>query len=182
VAVRPIMVADAVAGVPVLRQKAKRVSQFDRNLRALVDDMIDTMRAAPGVGLAAPQIGVPLRVAVIEVDEKVTVLVNPEIVKKSGEEELDEGCLSVPGYWGRIKRAHSVTVKARDQFGREIRLKGEGLFGQALQHEIDHLNGILYIDRPGVWETCQRTRPQPAREPQAEEAEVVPVGPDDRSR
>jgi peptide deformylase len=175
VGVRPIMVRD----VPVLHQKAKRVSQFDRNLRALVDDMIDTMRTAPGVGLAAPQVGVPLRVAVIEVDEKVTVLVNPEIVKKSGEEELDEGCLSVPGYWGRIKRAQSVTVKARDQFGKEIRVKGEGLFAQALQHEIDHLNGILYIDHPGVWETRQQVPPRRAHEPEPAKGEVAPVGPEE---
>jgi peptide deformylase len=175
VGVRPIV----VKGFPVLHRKAKRVSQFDKNLRALVDDMIETMRAAPGVGLAAPQIGVPLRVAVIEVDEKVTVLVNPEIVKRNGEEELDEGCLSVPGFWGKIKRAQSVTVKARDQFGKEIRVKGEGLFAQALQHEVDHLNGMLYIDHPGVVETLQRTRPERPRESQEREAEVAPVGSED---
>src|SRR5919197_2438481 len=115
-AVRPIL----VVGNPVLRQKAKRVSRIDQSIQKLIDDMIETMRAAPGVGLAAPQIGVPLRVAVIEVDEKVTVLVNPEIVKTSDEqEELDEGCLSVPGYWGRITRAKAVTVKARDRHGKE---------------------------------------------------------------
>ena len=160
--VRPIV----AVGVPVLRQKAKKVSQFDRNLQQLVEDMIETMRAAPGVGLAAPQIAVPLRVAVIEVDGKVTVLVNPEIVKASDEtEELDEGCLSVPGYWGQIKRHKSVVVKARDQFGKEVRVRGEGLFGQALQHEIDHLNGTLYIDHPGVIDTLQRARPKETREP-----------------
>jgi peptide deformylase len=166
VAVRPIV----VVGVPVLRQKAKKVSQFDRNLHKLIDDMIETMRAAPGVGLAAPQIGVPLRVAVVEVDEKLTVLVNPEVIKRSGEEELDEGCLSVPGYWGRIKRSESVVVKARDKLGKEIRVKGDGLFGQALQHETDHLNGVLYIDHPGVIETLQRTRPERTREPRGEPA------------
>ena len=165
--VRPIV----TVGVPVLRQKAKRVSQFDDNLRRLVNDMLETMRAAPGVGLAAPQIGVPLRVAVIEVDEKVTVIVNPEIVKREDEEELDEGCLSVPGYWGRITRAKQVTVKARDQFGKEQRIKAEGLFAQALQHETDHLNGRLYIDHPGVLETLQRSRPERARE----EAEAEPA-------
>jgi peptide deformylase len=160
VAVRPIV----VRGVPVLHQKAKKVSLFDQNLRKLVDDMVETMRAAPGVGLAAPQIGVPLRVAVIEVDENLTVLVNPEVLKRNGEEELDEGCLSVPGYWGRVKRAQSVIVKGRDQRGKEIRVRGEGLLGQALQHEIDHLNGTLYIDHPGVLDTLQRTRPQPVSE------------------
>ena len=172
--VRPIV----VVGVPVLRQKAKKVSQFDRNLQKLVEDMVETMRAAPGVGLAAPQIGVPLRVAVIEIEKRLTVLVNPEIVKKSGEEELDEGCLSVPGYWGRIKRAQSVVVKGRDQFGKAIRIKGEGLFGQALQHETDHLNGTLYIDHPGVIDTLQRTRPEQTREPREPDAAPAGVGSD----
>lgn len=166
-AVRPIV----VAGVPVLRQKAKRVSRFDRNLQVLIEDMIETMRAAPGVGLAAPQIGVPLRVVVIEVDDVVTILVNPEVVKALGEEELDEGCLSVPGYWGRIKRAESVVVKARDRFGKEIRIKGDGLLGQALQHETDHLNGLLYIDHPGVLESLRRSRPEQTREPREGSAE-----------
>ncbi len=142
-AVRPIV----VVGYPVLRQKAHRVKVIDRNIQLLIDDMIDTMRAAPGVGLAAPQIGVPLRVAVIEVDGQLFTLVNPEIVKQSGEYEPEEGCLSVPGYWGTVRRAQVVVVKAKDRTGREVRIKGEGLLGQALQHEIDHLNGILYIDR-----------------------------------
>ena len=168
--VRPIV----AVGVPVLRQKAKKVSQFDRNLHKLIDDMIETMRAAPGVGLAAPQIGVPLQVVVIEVDEKVTVLVNPEIVKLEGEEELDEGCLSVPGYWGRIKRAQSVVVKGRDKLGKLIRVKGEGLFGQALQHETDHVNGVLYIDHPGVIDTLRRTRPE--RPSEAQKTETSSVG------
>ena len=177
--VRPIV----VVGVPVLRQKAKRVSQFDAYLQKLVQDMIETMHDAPGVGLAAPQIGVPLRVAVIEVDDKLTVLVNPEIVKASDEqEELDEGCLSVPGYWGRITRHRAVTVKARDQRGKEIRVKGEGLFGQALQHEIDHLNGILYIDHPGVVDTLKRSRPQDTRELRKEAGEAATVGSDEAKK
>lgn len=172
-AVRPIV----VVGVPVLRQKAKKVSQFDRNLQQLVDGMIETMRAAPGVGLAAPQIGVPLRVAVIEVEEKVTVLVNPEIVKRIGEEELVEGCLSVPGYWGTVKRAQSVVVKARDQYGKQIRVRGEGLFSQALQHETEHLSGILYIDHPGVVDTLRRTKPEKAEDQPEPESEPAGVGP-----
>src|SRR5215217_7729211 len=107
--IRPIV----VVGHPVLRQKAKRVSQIDRPIQRLIEDMIETMRAAPGVGLAAPQIGVPLRLAVIEVEEKVTVIVNPEIIKSSEETELlDEGCLSVPGFWGQVVRATRVSVKA----------------------------------------------------------------------
>src|SRR5919205_1839651 len=104
--IRPIL----VVGNPVLRQKAKRVSQIDKPIQRLIDDMIETMKAAPGVGLAAPQIGVPLRLAVIEVDEKITVIINPEIVKRHGESELDEGCLSVPGFWGKLHRSEKVTV------------------------------------------------------------------------
>lgn len=141
--VRPIL----VVGNPVLRQKTHRVSKIDRKIQTLIDDMIETMRAAPGVGLAATQIGVPLRLAVIEVDEVVTVLINPEILKLGEAAEMDEGCLSVPGYWGKIHRAETVTVKARDRHGKEVRHRGEGLFAQALQHEIDHLDGMLYIDR-----------------------------------
>src|SRR5438874_2840622 len=111
--IRPIL----KYGDAVLHEKAQVVEAITPEIARLVDDMIHTMYAAPGVGLAAPQIGVPLRVAVIEVDEQLTVLVNPEVIKTEGEEELDEGCLSVPGYWGRITRAQLVVVKARDRFG-----------------------------------------------------------------
>ena len=143
-AIRPIV----VLGNPVLRQKARKVSRIDQSIAKLVEDMIETMRDAPGVGLAAPQIGVPLQVAVVETEpEQVHVIINPEIVKLDGEHLLDEGCLSVPGYWAQVRRAERVTVKARDLKGKEIRLTGEGLFGQALQHEIDHLNGLVYVDR-----------------------------------
>src|SRR6266566_8702457 len=99
--IRPIL----VVGNPVLRQKAKRISQVDRPIQKLIDDMIETMKAAPGVGLAAPQVGIPLRLAVIEVDDKITVIVNPEIVKRVGEVELDEGCLSLRGFWGGLNAA-----------------------------------------------------------------------------
>src|ERR671935_190690 len=142
--IRPIL----VVGNPVLRQKAKKVSKIDKPLQKLIDDMIETMKVAPGVGLAAPQIGVPLRLAVIDVDDKITVIVNPEVIKRTGEVELDEGCLSVPGFWGRLNRAERVSVKALDRSGKELRIRdAEGLFAQALQHEIDHLDGYLYIDR-----------------------------------
>jgi peptide deformylase len=161
-ALRPIL----VVGNIVLRQKAKRVSQFDRNLQRLIDDMIETMRAAPGVGLAGPQIGVPLRLAVIEVDDKITVIINPEIIKRSAETELDEGCLSVPGYWGKLMRSEKVTVKARNREGRELRVSAEGLLAQALQHEIDHLDGMLYIDRMESLDNLQRS--EPIRKPEAE--------------
>lgn len=132
---------------PVLRQKAKRVSSIDGAIAQLIDDMVETMREVGGVGLAAPQIGVPLRIAVIELpDEEIIVLVNPKIVKRSGERQIEEGCLSIPGYRGEIQRSEKVTVKGLDRFGREIRIKGEGLLAQALEHELDHLDGTLYID------------------------------------
>lgn len=132
----------------VLRQKAKKVSKIDESIQRLIDDMIETMRAAPGVGLAANQIGVPLKIAVIEIPgEEVIVLVNPEIIKREDERIIVEACLSVPGYQGEVNRSVRVKVKARDRQGHDIRIKGEELLAQALEHEIDHLNGILYIDK-----------------------------------
>jgi peptide deformylase len=170
-AVRPIM----VLGNPVLRQKAKKVSRFDRSIERLVDDMIETMREAPGVGLAAPQIGIPLRVAVIETEkEQVHVLINPEIVKLEGEWDPDEGCLSVPGYWAKVKRAARVTVKARNLKGKEIRLTGEELLGQALQHEIDHLDGKVYVDRLDNLDELQRSSPARHRRGQDDAGEEPP--------
>ncbi len=110
--------------------------------------MIETMHAVPGrVGLAAPQVGVSLRVIVIGLpEEEDIVLINPEVVRRAGERLVEEGCLSLPGYIGEIKRAESVKVKGRDQNGKEIRIKADELLAQALEHEIDHLNGVLYID------------------------------------
>jgi len=165
--VRPIV----ALGNAVLRNKARKVSRIDDSIRRLVQDMIETMREAPGVGLAAPQIGVPLQVAVVEAEkDEVYVLVNPEIVKLEGEHLLDEGCLSVPGYWGKVKRAEKVTVKARDAHGKEVRISAaEGLLGQALQHEIDHLNGMVYVDRLESLDDLQRTH-RSARTRQGEEA------------
>lgn len=135
---------------PVLRQKAKKVPGMDPSLRKLIASMIDTMYEANGVGLAAPQIGVSLRLVVIrmpEEDAEEIVLINPEVIKTSGEREVDERCLSVPGYSGKVKRACAVTVKAKDENWKEIRIKADELLAQALEHEIDHLNGILYVDR-----------------------------------
>ena len=131
---------------PILRERTKKVSTFDASLHRLLDDMLETMRDAPGVGLAANQVGVPLQVAVIEIDERITELVNPQIVRSSGEQLDWEGCLSIPGYVAEVGRAAKVTVKARDRNGREFRIKGEELLSRALQHELDHLNGTLYID------------------------------------
>ena len=133
---------------PVLRQKAKRVTKIDDSIQKLIDDMIDTLHSDPNrAGLAAPQVGMLLRIAVIEVPEQELVtMINPEIVKREGERIVQEGCLSVPGYFGEIKRAVTVKVKARDRYGKEFRLKAQGLLAQALEQEIEHLDGILYID------------------------------------
>ncbi len=146
-AIRPIV----RAGHPVLREKAKRVRKIDNSIHRLIEDMWETMYDAPGVGLAAPQIGVALRVVVIDVhDEEYEpiALVNPEIVKRSGERRLDEGCLSVPGYRGELTRSMKVVAKGIDPAtGREVRVRAEdNLMAEALEHEIDHVNGILYID------------------------------------
>jgi peptide deformylase len=141
-AIRRILTAEE----PILRERTKKVSSFNASLHRLLDDMLVTMRDAPGVGLAANQIGVPLQVAVIEIEERITELVNPQIVKSSGEQPDWEGCLSIPGYVAEVERAAKVTVKARDRHGKEFRVKGEELMARALQHEIDHLNGVLYID------------------------------------
>ena len=133
---------------PMLRQKAKRVTKIDDSIQKLIDDMIDTLHADPNrAGLAAPQVGVSLRIAVIEVPEQeLLTLINPEIVKKEGERIVQEGCLSIPGYFGEIKRAVTVKVKAQNRFGKQFRLKAQGLLAQALEQEIEHLDGTLYID------------------------------------
>jgi peptide deformylase len=133
---------------PILRQKAKRVTKIDKSIQKLIDDMVDTLRADPNrAGLAAPQVGRLLRIAVIELPEQELItLINPEIIKKEGERIVQEGCLSIPGYFGEIKRAVTVKVKAKDRDGKEFRLKAEGLLAQALEQEIEHLDGILYID------------------------------------
>jgi peptide deformylase len=146
----------------VLKQKAKKVHTIDRSTRKLIRDMLETMHAEPGrVGLAAPQVGVPLRVIVIGMpEEEDVILINPKIVRRRGERVIDEGCLSVPGYFGQITRAESVTVKGRDQNGKEVRIKAEDLLAQVLEHEIDHLNGTLYIDHPEVRETLRKIEPE----------------------
>jgi peptide deformylase len=109
--------------------------------------MVETMQQANGVGLAAPQVGVSLRVAVLQMPgEEPVAIINPEIIKHAGEREVNEGCLSVPGYVGVIKRAVSLTVKGRDRQGKAIRIKATELMAEALEHEVDHLNGVLYID------------------------------------
>jgi peptide deformylase len=135
---------------PILRQKARQVKIIGPSIKKLIKDMCETLHAVPGrAGLAAPQVGSSLRVIVINVPEKEEdiVLINPEIVKTKGERICEEGCLSIPGYMGEVKRAEKVTAKGKTADGKEIRIRGEELLAEALEHEIDHLNGVLYIDK-----------------------------------
>ena len=134
-------------GDEVLRKVCHKVEKFDARLHSLLDDMYETMKKSDGVGLAAPQIGILRRVVVIDVGEGKIELVNPEIVKVSGEQTGQEGCLSCPGKWGNVTRPMKVTVKAQDRFGEEIKIKGTELLARALCHEIDHLDGILFLDK-----------------------------------
>lgn len=130
----------------ILRGKAKRVGRIDDSVRRLIDDMFDTVRAAPGVGLAAPQIGVPLRVIVIEYEDESFAVINPELVKVSGQITDEEGCLSAPHWQGPVNRATSVVVKGRDRHGNPVRIKAEDWLARIFQHEIDHLEGVLFLD------------------------------------
>jgi len=159
-----------VLGDAVLRQRAKRVSQVDGSIQRLVESMIETMRDAGGVGLAAPQVGVPLRVVAIAMPgEEVITLINPEIVKRSGERTVTEGCLSVPGYWAEVTRSVSVTVKGRDLQGHQVRVKAkDDLLAQALEHEIDHINGVLYIDHLESLDELRKVAPETEGEVSAE--------------
>jgi peptide deformylase len=147
-ALRRIWTIDNPAENKLLRARAKKISRFDAHLQKLVDDMFETMRVAPGVGLAGPQIGETIRVLVAEYEEERVALINPEIIKRSDDTILGtEGCLSIPGVVGDdVPRAAAVTVKARDPHGKEVRIKAEGWFARILQHEIDHLDGILFTD------------------------------------
>jgi len=133
----------------VLREKAKKVGKIPPTMRKYTDDMVETMHAEEGVGLAANQVGSLQKVAVIQLPDwdEPLVLINPEIVRREGEREIEEGCLSIPGYRGTVKRSEKVRARALDLSGKVIRIKAEGLLAQALEHETDHLNGILYIDR-----------------------------------
>ena len=150
---------------PVLRQKAKRVPKIDASTHKLIEDMFESMHAAHGVGLAAPQIGVSLRVIVIGLpDEAPFALVNPSIVKRSGERELEEGCLSLPGYRGMLVRSVNVIAKGIDpSTGKEVRVKGkDDLLAQALEHEIDHINGTLYVDHLASPDALYKIEPEDA--------------------
>jgi peptide deformylase len=137
---------------PVLRKKAVPVEEINGAIKTLIDDMVDTMYAASGIGLAAPQIGESLRLIVsdVSVNEErrpLIVLINPEIVYSEGKVSSEEGCLSIPGYVSTIERASIVHVKGFDREGKEVEIEATGLLARALQHEIDHLDGILFVDR-----------------------------------
>ena len=157
----------------MLRQKAKKVRKIDRSIQRLVEDMSQTLRHAYGVGLAANQVGVLRRVIVIQLpeEEEPRVYINPEIVHREGERQVEEGCLSVPGYKGVITRAVWVKAKGLDRRSKVVRLKADGILAQALEHEIDHLNGILYMDHLKSHE--QLIKIQPELEPDAAELAVV---------
>lgn len=134
---------------PRLRNKAKPVAQVDDQTRRIVDDMLETMYAAPGIGLAAIQVNVPQRIVVIDVSEtndSPLCLINPEILARNGEEQMDEGCLSVPGFYEPVTRAERVRVRALDRDGRPFELETGGLLAVCIQHEIDHLDGKLFVD------------------------------------
>lgn len=180
---------------PLLRQKSQKLKRIDDSTQSLIDDMLETMRAHNGVGLAAPQLGILQRVIVIEIppepDEpgsrtETFALVNPEITRWSDEEEIaDEGCLCLPHYVGEVPRALAVTAKGKDRRGKDVRVKGEGLLARALQHEIDHLDGILFTDRIEDPSTLRYVQPKPdtdtndkpAAEPGKQPAERTPKQP-----
>jgi peptide deformylase len=140
--VRPIV----LLGDPRLRLKGLPVDSFGKFLHELLDDMTETMRDAPGVGLAAPQVGEALQACVIEVGDHLYELVNPRIVRSSGDDRDLEGCLSLPGYYAYVTRREKVWVVAQNRNGKKIKVAGSGLLGRALQHELDHLDGKLFID------------------------------------
>ena len=166
-AVRPILTSEK----PVLHQKARPVQRVDGQIRKLLDDMVDTMRAAPGVGLAGPQIGVSSRVIVIEYEDDLFKLVNPEITWASSEREVaDEGCLSIPGYTGAVERHSRVKVRAKDQKSKNVSIEAGDWLARIFQHEIDHLDGILFPERMAPGE-----RLRPVTDAADEPAEGAPV-------
>jgi len=152
---------------PILRRKARKVSDFGPDLQTLIDDMIETMRVAPGVGLAAPQVDVPLQVIVVEfgdeededVPQKLYAVVNPEIVRYSSENDVGtEGCLSIPGYVGDVERPVSAVIKGQNRRGKPVKIKASRWLARIFQHEIDHLHGVLFIDKAeNVWKLEDET-------------------------
>ncbi|MEG6585994.1 peptide deformylase [Dendrosporobacter sp. 1207_IL3150] len=135
------------AGDKVLKEQCSAVARIDRKIKQLLDDMAETMYDADGVGLAAPQVGVSLKIIVIDVGNGIIELINPIIVEKEGEEKGTEGCLSIPGIYGEVERSSKVVVEGLNRNGKKERIIGTGLLARALQHEMDHLDGVLFIDR-----------------------------------
>ena len=171
-AVRPILSFDH----PVLREKAKKFARVDASVQRLIDDLTETMLAAPGAGLAANQIGVPLRVCVVKGDDnQIFGLVNPELVKADGTQVGYEGCLSYPGWVGEVSRAETVVVKGRNRRGKEVRIKSTGFTARAFQHELDHLDGVLFTDRLTGIDTLRRVE-ELATEEEKEEAVAAASG------
>jgi peptide deformylase len=161
-----------VLGSPVLRTETNPVTEITDDIRRLVDDMFETMRAAQGIGLAAPQVGRLERIAVVDVDKDPIVLINPEIIAESGSERAEEGCLSIPDIYGDVDRAARVTIRATDIDGKVFEREATELLARAFQHEIDHLHGKLFIDylsflkRRGVmarWEDLKEKYPSQRR-------------------
>ncbi|WP_296809673.1 peptide deformylase [Thiocapsa sp.] len=160
---------------PRLRRKAIPVARVDADIVRLVDDMLETMYAAPGIGLAAIQVNVPRRVVVIDISENHDAplcLINPEILSREGEEQMDEGCLSVPGFFEPVKRAERVRVRALDREGEPFTLDADGLLAVCIQHEIDHLDGKLFVDhismlkRQRIRRKLEKEQRQAASEPE----------------
>ena len=157
----------------VLHQKSKKIHRVDDYTRNLIADLVDTVKAAHGAGLSAPQINVPLRAIVTYVDDNLQVVLNPEIVDESDDEiEQDEGCLSIPGWWGPVRRKAKVTVRGMSRTGKPIKIKAEDMEARCFQHEIDHLNGILYIDRMDDRQKLYQVTDE-AEEEEMEEEHVV---------
>jgi peptide deformylase len=169
-------------GHPTLRQRARKVTKFGPELKHLIDDMTETMRKAPGVGLAAPQVNVSERVIVVGLpaDEEegtpaeLYALVNPEIIKTSHEvEDGQEGCLSIPGYVGEVPRHTMVVVRGQDARGKPQRVRAKGYLARIFQHELDHLDGVLFIDRVEDPSKIHKITPEEAAEPTPEMAEAM---------
>lgn len=135
------------AGDAVLKEICKPIEKIDKRLKKMLDDMTETMYEADGVGLAAPQVGLPLRMAVIDVGEGLLEMINPVIVERTGSEKDTEGCLSVPDIYGEVERSASVTVEFLNRRNKKQRLKADKLLARAIQHELDHLDGVLFIDK-----------------------------------
>jgi peptide deformylase len=160
---------------PVLRRRAPKVGHVDDSVRRLMDDMMETMIAAPGVGLAAPQVDVSLRVITLRVENQLFHLANPEIIKHEGEQTGYEGCLSVPGMVGEVTRFEKVVCRALNRHGKQVRIKGSGLLARAIQHEIDHLDGVLFTDRLTDPSTLRRVDEMDPDQVQQVEGEVLAV-------